>query len=181
MKTPVLIELAIQTVLVAFAGKIRSGPGSFPTATHSLRVGLALMAYGYPVDVCLGGFFHDLEEDIKNLKAFILEKFGARAHFLMMACTLDPTLEEEGPGEDELYQRVVNFAEGGDLDPLRIKCTDSLDNLRTNVCLKLEYQKHALFKAKRWHAAALRYLPSEMLASDLGHMVEWESRRMEVK
>jgi hypothetical protein len=96
----------------------------------------------------------------------------------MLACTLDPTLEEKGPGEDELYERVVRYAEGGDLDPLRIKCADSFDNLGTNVCLKPEYQRHALEKGRRWHSAALRFIPQESLTSEFGHLIEWETKRM---
>ncbi|MEK7641615.1 MAG: hypothetical protein AAB365_01320 [Patescibacteria group bacterium] len=181
MKTPVLIELAIQTVLVAFAGELRTGPFSLPSATHSLRVGLSLMKWGYEIDVCLGGFFHDVDEDTSLNREFIRNKFGDRAHFLMLACTLDPTLEEKGPGEDELYQRVIKYAEAGDLDPLRIKCADSFDNLGTNACLKPEWQEHAFKKGLNWHVAALRFFPTEALTRELGYLLQWEATRLASK
>jgi (p)ppGpp synthase/HD superfamily hydrolase len=78
MKTPVLIELAIQTVMLAFAGEIRSGPLSIPSSTHSLRVGLSLMKWGYSIEICLGGFFHDIKEDTTFSEEFIKKKFGNR-------------------------------------------------------------------------------------------------------
>ena len=178
MKTTRQIELAIQIVLVAFAEKIRIGKISIPAATHSIRVGLSLLARGYPMEVCLGGFFHDLLEDTLFGASYIMNLFGARVDYLMRACTLDPKLGDTPEGEQELFDRVEGMAKAGDLDPLRIKCEDSLDNLRTNNCLKREWQLSAVEKGKRWVNAAGRYFPTESLTHELNDMVAREEKRI---
>ncbi len=178
MKTPRQVELAIQIVLVAFAEKMRIGKVSIPTATHSLRVGLALISYGYPIEVCLGGFFHDILEDTLMRETYVKGLFGDRVDFLMRACTIDPKLGDTPEGEQELYDRIVSMARAGDLDPLRIKCGDSLDNLRTNNCLKREWQVAALERGKKWVNAAYDHFPAENLAHELNDMVKREEKRI---
>jgi (p)ppGpp synthase/HD superfamily hydrolase len=178
MKTTRQIELAIQIVLVAFAEKIRIGKVSIPSATHSIRVGLTLLVRGYAMDVCLGGFFHDLLEDTLMGASYIKSLFGERVDYLMQACTIDPKLGDTPEGEQELFDRVVGMAKEGDLDPLRIKCEDSLDNLRSNNCLKREWQLSALERGKRWADAACRYFPDEILAHELKDMVAREGKRI---
>lgn len=178
MKTPRQIELAIQIVMLAFAEKIRIGKPSIPTATHSLRVGLSLIAQGCEIETCLGGFFHDIAEDTAVGEEYIRNLFGDRVHFLMMACTLDPRLEEDGPGENELHARAVSIAEAQDVHPLIIKCADSLDNLRTNSCLKEDWQRSALARGKRWHASAKRFIPEHPVTAELGFVIERENKRL---
>lgn len=180
MKTPRQIELAMQIVIVAFAEKIRAGKISIPTSTHSLRVGLSLLAYGYPVETCIGGFVHDIEEDTTLGKEFIRGLFGDRVAFLMHACSLDPSIADEAQAENDLFERVVVLARiEGDLDPLRIKCADSLDNLRTNSALKLEWQRGAVGRGSWWHKAACQHLtPEEVLVGELGYIANRETQRL---
>lgn len=133
MKTHKTIDLAMQAVHLAFAGQQRMG-GQAPAATHSLRVGLSLLAYGYSPETAVGGFFHDLLEDTNINKEYILETFGSDVLELVQCCTLDKTLKLKSvdEAEKELEYRVSQLAVVRKFrGPLRIKCADALDNLRT--------------------------------------------------
>lgn len=170
----------MQLVMTAFAEKIRTGRMSIPASTHSLRVGLSLITYACPIEVVLAGFCHDLLEDTAVTAVEIHRLFGERVLALTQACTLDPVLGDTESGEDELLVRVVMCARNGDLDPLKIKTADRLDNLRTNYTLKPASQLKSYERSQRWLKAAQQYLSNDDLIGDLKSVMDWETRRLTV-
>lgn len=178
MKPVPKIERAIQLVMLAFADKKRIGPTSVPASTHSLRVGLALISYGYPIEVVLAGFCHDLLEDTDVTCAMIEHLFSPRVAYLTEACTLKPELGDTPPGEDELHSRVVGFAEVGDVEPLIVKCADSGDNLKTNAHLKPEWQVPAYYRGMQWLEAGEKFLPGAAVVEDLAVILGREKIRL---
>ncbi len=171
------IDLAMNLVMVAFDGIHRIGPQAIPASTHSLGVGLSLIRYGYPLEVCIGGFCHDLVEDTEVTLQMIEHHFGKRVAELVEACTFDPALGERA-GEKSLNERVFALAHAGDCEPLVIKCADCLDNLQTNYVLKPESQVLSYESACERRDAALRYLPDDQLAKDLCIVVAREKMRL---
>lgn len=179
MKAAPKIERAIGLVMTSFADKRRIGPTSIPSCTHSLRVGLSLCAYHYPLEVILGGFCHDLIEDTEVTHAMIARLFSPRVGFLVEACTLDPKLGDTPEGEDDLFVRVTGMAGRGDVEPLIIKCADSMDSLKTNEHLRPDWQLAAYRRGDAWWQAARNYLPHDArLLADHGNVLAYEAKRL---
>jgi len=178
MNVPQKIEQAMQLVIAAFAGKTRIGRVSVPQAAHSIRVGLSLLARNCEPEVGLGGFCHDLLEDTHVTTQEILILFGGRVVDLAQLCTIDPVLGNNAEGEAELCERNIKIAEGGDCDSLIIKCEDSLDNLRTNLYLKQEWQVSSYHRGVRWLEAAQRFGALKSLEEDLALMLWREKVRL---
>jgi (p)ppGpp synthase/HD superfamily hydrolase len=177
MKSVQKIELAMQLVITAFSGIRRTGPIDIPASTHSLRVGLSLITYEYPLEVVIGGFCHDLIEDT-NVTAKMIERlFNYQVRYLVESCTFNPSLGERA-GEEILNLRVIGLAENGEVRPLRIKCADCLDNLKTNHQLKPESQISAFKSGALRLAAAKRFMPQELLTHDLDIIVARERSRL---
>lgn len=173
-----LLELMMQLVISKFAGQRRLGPTPVPASTHSLRVGLALLAYDFPLEVVLGGFGHDLIEDTKTTAAMLLKLFGKRVSEIIETCTLDPRVTERS-AEDALYDKVVKAAESGDTAPLAIKCVDSNDNLKTNHQLGRGWQIEALWRGERWYRAGEKFFPENPLfLQDFKITLERERKRI---
>ncbi len=177
MKNVQAIERAIQLVTVSFAGKIRTGPTSIPASTHSLRVGLSLITYGYSLETVIGGFCHDVVEDTEVTLEMVERLFNPRVRQLVDACSVDPKLEEQA-GEQDLNTRVVALAAAGDIEPLRIKCADCSDNLKTNKDLKKEFQVPSYESGCYRLAAAQRFFPNDVLTHDLAIIIEREKNRI---
>jgi len=178
MNVPAKINLAMQLVMTGFAEKIRIGKPSIPASTHSLRVGLSLITYGYSIEIILAGFCHDLLEDTETNKTTIERLFGNHVRFLTEACTISQNLNAEA-GETDLLTRVRRHACDNDIGPLVIKCADSLDNLKTNWTLKPEHQLEAWRKGRNWLTLANQFLsPDNILTEDLRSILNREEKRL---
>lgn len=175
------IEEAINLVMTAFKGKVRIGPFLVPASTHSISVGLILLKAGCTIETVLGGFCHDMDEDTDVKLLEIGHKFGPRVRKIVSVCTIDTELEKvyEVKAEMLLFEKVVMHTKNGDLEPLKVKCADSLDNLRTNRDLPMNWQIEALERGIRWLVAGKEYLGNFIVLEDFELVVNHEKRRLQ--
>lgn len=178
MNAPQKIETMTHLVVGAFASQTRIGPIPIPASTHSLRVGLSLLSYGYEIDLCLGGFGHDLLEDTEVTDRAIEKLFGERVAYLVRMCSIDPALGDTEEGERELFLRVYNLACKGDVGPIIIKCADSMDNLRTNAYLKPKWQVGLYEWGVIWHRHLCNFFRNAPIAEDFKSVLVRESKRL---
>lgn len=183
MKLNVLIPRAMALVSVAFVGQVRTGPQNVPKDTHSLSVGLYAVKASRSLAVIAASFCHDLKEDTQVTLEHIRQTFGDigdEVVRLVEACSIDPLLGDGQAGEDDLYARVVQMAEGGDYEPLWIKCADALDNLKTNHHLRPDAQRAAIERGRRWLSALQKYNKEEkMLISELEWVLNFQTAALE--
>jgi (p)ppGpp synthase/HD superfamily hydrolase len=94
-----------------------------PELLHSLHVGYRLIDYGYPIDLVVAGFLHDVIEEGKNTDK-LKKLFGKKVYELVMANTKDTSIEGWPAQYVELVSRTATYGE----DALIIKAADVLDN-----------------------------------------------------
>ena len=174
------IEIAIQLCMEAFQGKVRTGPIPIPASTHSISVGISLLKAGCEINTVLGGFCHDMDEDTSVKIPRISQELGERVGDIVQVCTIDTELEKVDWDQAELmlYEQVVARAKTGDLEPLKVKCADSLDNNRTNKDLSVRYQIPLLRYGMRWLVAGKEYIPDFILLSEFELIIAREAKRL---
>lgn len=155
---------AIDLVLERFGGKApRYGFFPIHPAVHSLQVGGDLIRYGFPLEVCLAGYCHNLEKETWYDLSRVAEQFGDQVASYTEMCSLGPAFEDanthdEG-GEDNLFIRIRDFTEKTkDMGPLAIKCVESMDLVRGAKYCPVSWAPKRLKRAKRWLALARPYL-----------------------
>jgi guanosine-3',5'-bis(diphosphate) 3'-pyrophosphohydrolase len=163
-----LIQQAISLVCSAFAGKPdRFGPYPIPASLHSLRVGHDLISYGFTLETSLGGFTHDLTEDCDLLPNDLQNQFGAKVATYVSLCSLHPRFDgkHSDESEDELFSRVMSWVEEGqDVEPLAIKCADSMDAMRFLAYCPSDWHIPLLLRASRWLETGRQHgLPKPMM------------------
>lgn len=182
---PVLLQdKMIQLILEQFAGK-QPRFGQFPVhpAFHSIRVGLDLIKYGFPLAVCLGGFGHDFKEETDVDMLLVRNIFGQLVRIYIQTTSLHPRFngEHSDESEDELFERVKGFTEDTeDIGPLAIKCVDSMDSVRGARYCPKDWALKLLKRAERWLALARPYLSRDYndLVLDFAEVIRRESLRI---
>lgn len=174
------IENAILLCIEAFKGKVRTGPIPVPASTHSISVGISLLKAGCEIDTVLGGFCHDMDEDTPIKIPQIEKRFGKRVSDIVQVCTIDTALEKRNwdEAEFELYRQVIAQAKEGDLEPLKVKCADTLDNNRTNKDVDLQDQTPMVKYGRRWLKAGRKYMDGFVLLEELEVVIIREESRL---
>jgi (p)ppGpp synthase/HD superfamily hydrolase len=97
-----------------------------PTLFHSIRVGSKLYEMGYPRDIVLAGFLHDLLEDTPVGSDQIESQFGKRVLEIVKANSKDPSIKDS---HEKRKDMVVRCAATGS-DALIVKIADVVDNFK---------------------------------------------------
>jgi (p)ppGpp synthase/HD superfamily hydrolase len=108
--------------LGAKGGKPRRGKK--PVVLHSLRVGFALLAAGYPTDVVVAGFLHDIIEKTGMRPAQISRRFGADVGRMVAATTNDGRIHDVYDRYADSLRRCVAAGRGA----LTVRAADLIDN-----------------------------------------------------
>jgi (p)ppGpp synthase/HD superfamily hydrolase len=176
------IEKAILLVLEAFEGKVRIGPTPTPASTHSLSVGISLLKSGCAIDTILAGFCHDMDEDTHIKIPQIVEILGERVGEIVTVCTIDTELEKShwNLAELKLYEQVIDHARQGNLEPLMVKCADSMDNNRTSKDVPIDWQVPMLRYGIRWLEAGKVYIPDFVLLEEFELVINRERKRLSI-
>lgn len=177
------VDLMTDIVRAGFAGIMRINTKSSPRVpawTHSIRVMLMLQSYGYHHEIFLGGGAHDLLEDTIITYEFLVRNFNKRVADLAAACTFKAELGDTAEGQEELFKRVVGYAEAGDKDPLRIKVADSMDNNRNISSLGAKWAPELLRRGFLWLHAAEQHIPREALVEDFRVLLNREKKLMNI-
>ncbi|MDQ5950263.1 MAG: hypothetical protein QG585_205 [Patescibacteria group bacterium] len=182
---PVLLQdKMIRLVLEQFADKPpRFGQFPIHPAFHSIRVGLDLIKYGFPLPVCLGGSGHDFDEETDLNMGVIYRDFGQMVTVYIQMTSLHPRFngEHTDESENELFERVKVFVETtGDIGPLAIKSVDSMDSVRGAKYCPADWAPKLLKRAERWLALARPYLSRDYndLVLDFAEVIRRESLRI---
>jgi GTP pyrophosphokinase len=176
------IEAGIHLTMEAFRGKVRIGPVPIPASTHSISVGISLLKAGCEVDTILGGFCHDMDEDTDVKIPRIIQDLGERVGDIVSVCTIDTELEKTNwdLAELRLYEQVIARADQGDMEPLKVKCADSLDNNRTSKDIPMKWQIPMLRYGIRWLEAGKKYLPGFILLEEFELVINRERKRLSI-
>ena len=97
-----------------------------PTLFHSIRVGSDLYLKGYPREMVLAGFLHDLLEDTEVTAEQIETQFGKRVLDIVQANSKDTSITDRHLRKKDLVLRCV---EAGP-DALIVKLADIVDNFK---------------------------------------------------
>ncbi len=182
---PVLLQdKMIRLVLEEFTGK-QPRFGQFPVhpAFHSIRVGLDLIKYGFPLPVCFGGFGHDFDEETDVDMVLIHHVFGRMVKIYIQVTSLHPRFngEHSDESEDELFEQVKDFTEKTkDIGPIGIKCVDSMDSVRGAKYCPADWAPKLLRRAERWLAFGTPYLSRDYndLVLDFAEVIRRENLRL---
>jgi (p)ppGpp synthase/HD superfamily hydrolase len=135
-----------------------------PVVLHSLRVGLLLQALGYPRDVVLAGYLHDVLENSDITAGRIKRLFGDRVATLVKANTRNERITERRQRYVDLVRRCAKAGPEG----LAVRAADLVDNLQCQG-------KRADFNERRWvrfkttliATAMETMMPRDVLLADL--------------
>jgi GTP pyrophosphokinase len=96
-----------------------------PTLFHCIRVGTTLYDLSYDIDVVLAGYLHDIIEDSDISYDDISEKYGSTVADIVLANTVDVTLEKFQRKAD-VITRAVSYG----VDACVVMSTEILDGLQ---------------------------------------------------
>jgi guanosine-3',5'-bis(diphosphate) 3'-pyrophosphohydrolase len=102
-----------------------------PTLFHSIRVGTHLYEKGYPRDIVLAGFLHDLIEDSDISPNAIGKQFGKRIQTIVEANSKDPSIKN---AHEKRKDMVVRCSKTG-TDSFIVKIADVIDNFEYHSSL----------------------------------------------
>ncbi len=94
-----------------------------PELAHSLHTGFRLMDHGYPVELVIAGFLHDIMEEGFGLSEF-KNLFGNKVYELVLANTKDKNINDWFEQATELVGKIAFYGE----EALIVKAADVLDN-----------------------------------------------------
>ncbi|MBI2551607.1 hypothetical protein HYV73_04715 [Candidatus Uhrbacteria bacterium] len=101
---------------------------SEPAYLHSVRVGESLSRHGYPQDVVLGGYLHDIIEDGEATpQELACLGYSARTIALVLLASHDQNVEHRDARWVKMVAALIDMA---DADAWAIKVADITDNLR---------------------------------------------------
>ncbi len=139
--------------------------GRFPVhpAIHSICVGGDLTRYGFPLNICLAGYCHNLETVWYDLSE-IAQNFGDQVANYVLICSPGPKFEAENldKSEDGIFERVKAFTEDEkDVGPLAIKCVAAMDLVRGARYYELDQARKRFERAQGWLHFGRPYLSRE--------------------
>jgi len=110
-----------------------------PTLFHSIRVGSDLYLRGYPREMVLAGFLHDLLEDTDVSADQIEAQFGKRVLEIVQANSRDASIPDPHMRKKDVILRSIQTGS----DALTVKLADIVDNFKYYTSLNdkagLEY------------------------------------------
>lgn len=153
------IDAATKLVSFAFTGKRRLG-SILPMASHSIRVGYRLAAFGDDLTTVLVGILHDVIEDTDVTAELVASLFGAEVAKLTLACTLNPVLEklDERRANLDLMKRTTDHGPR----TVKVKVLDSTDSLTTLHQVPEEWRAEMLWCGQQWWKISCRVLGEHM-------------------
>ena len=102
-----------------------SGHNPKPVVLHSVRVGVYLRGLGYPRDIVLAGFLHDVLEDSDTKPGDVTKRFGRKVGGLVKALSDDPAIRDRRERFRDTIRRMVAAGPPA----LIVSAADRLDNL----------------------------------------------------
>jgi (p)ppGpp synthase/HD superfamily hydrolase len=160
---------------VAFESAIRFMVENFPVSTedsrkpvlfHDIRVGVYLYENGYDEEIVLAGLLHDAIEWSGATAEMVEEKFGKRVLELILANSMDDSIEDAEKKTEELIKRCVNAGQ----EALIIKTADILDSYGWYTAQKKDSQ---LEYCKRNAEAILKFKPEDFDDTIFGELKKY--------
>ena len=124
--------------------------------------------------------FHKNHDESVITYEFLVRNFNKRVAGLAAACTFKAELGDTGEGHEELFKRVVGYAEAGNEDSLRIKVADSMDNNRNISSLGAKWAPELLRRGFLWLHAAEQHILEEALVEDFRVLLNREKKLMNI-
>lgn len=102
----------------------QSGKNPKPVVSHSTRLAIYLLDYGYNLDLVIAAVLHDLIEDSDTTREDILLSFGAKIADWVDALSFKTSIEDKEARYKEMFDRIKLAGR----DALIIKCADIYSN-----------------------------------------------------
>lgn len=122
------IQKAIEVATVAHEGQTRKGK-SVPYITHSLSVGLILARTGASEDIIVAGILHDVLEDTKLTKDYLVKEFGRDVARIVN----DVTEQDKSLPWEERKWLALEHISNMLPDSLLVKSADVLHNMSEQI------------------------------------------------
>jgi len=155
----------------------QTGKNPKPVVSHSIRLAIYLLDYGYNLDLVITAVLHDLIEDSDTTKEDILLSFGTKIANWVDALSFKTSIEDKEARYKEMFDRIKLAGR----EALIIKCADIYSNsLYIRLVDDMEKQSFLVSKLKYFLDFSKELIQEEVVWRELAEQEIIESNRIAV-
>jgi len=153
----------------------QTGKNPKPVISHSLRLAVYLLDYGYSLDLVITAILHDLIEDSDTTKEEISLSFGAKIADWVDALSFKTSIEDKEARYKEMFDRIKLAGR----EALIIKCADIYSNsFYIRLVDDIEKQSFLISKLKYFLDFSKELIQEEVVWRELAEQELAESSRI---